>query len=639
MRPLFLPGTTWCMSRDASVMVYGPFILGGIFKVLGTFAKETSLRSRGPLQRSRGATVLVSGPLLCLRDVFKVPGTFAEETSPGLVNPCLDKGDLRFGQSALALTRVTSALVVDPCLDKGDLRLVNPCLDKGDLRFGQSTLALTRVTSTLVVAMSENPDEPLDNAPLVDRYRSVGQQKTSMVDPEDVISTLTYQDVERFKSLSYFPTHWECYVPGPEDGALSMAPHFSLCLSEDMFCAGVIIGFVTLESSMSLPVSAAVFSKMYKIQRHPGCSGVWYFTSDKTTRLLLECSDGNRNWKSKLFYVIASGGDWGFPNVWSDAVRSPRCPDLNSTEHSTAYALFSHGPVSFKALVNERNLIATGLSHRCTPSIDDPSMEMQESRKFNKDKLVARTVQRQASNPSRRRAPHPLPGGSLAPGSVVLTPTADVGQPSGVPSPITRKEASGSAGSDIPVRFCPSWNVSEDDTITNRVTAIEMMSHVMHPRDVAAATDATFQGLADDGYALLAQQLFTHQGLVAKVNYGSRRVMELVTEVAQGKGRVKHLEGEVTNLQGRLASVELEREEFRKENEALKLSAKEVADAAEEAQMDFYLDGFDDCKQMACTYFPAIDFGRLVPCPPASASGAPTTDMETAEGSPSPVDE
>ncbi|GFP89550.1 hypothetical protein PHJA_001098600 [Phtheirospermum japonicum] len=374
-----------------------------------------------------------------------------------------------------------------------------------------------------------------------------------MVDLEDVVSTLTYQDVERFKSLSYFPTHWECYVPGPEDGGLSMAPHFSLCLYEDMFRAGVrfplhpsiceilnfynvcpaqlapnawkvIIGFVTLASSMSLPMSAA------------------------TTRLLLECSDGNRNWKSKFFYVIASGGDWGFPNVWRDAVRSPRCPDLNSTEHSTAYALLSHGPVSFKALVNERNLIAAGLSHRCSPSIDDPSMEMQKSRKFNKDKLAARPVQRQASGPSRRRAPRPLPGGSLAPGSVVLTPTADVGQPSGVPSPITRKEASGSAGSDIPVRFCPSWNVSEDDTITNRVTAIEMMSQVMHPRDVAAATDATFQGLADDGYALLAQQLFTHQGLISKVNYGSRRVMELATEVAQGEGRVKHLEGEVTDL-------------------------------------------------------------------------------------------
>ncbi|GFP80749.1 hypothetical protein PHJA_000218200 [Phtheirospermum japonicum] len=378
---------------------------------------------------------------------------------------------------------------------------------------------------------------------------------------------------------------------------------------------------------------------MYKIQRHPGCSGVWYFTSDKTTRLLLECSNGNRNWKSKFFYVIASGGDLGFPNVWSDVVRSPRCPNLNSTEHSTAYALLSHGPVSFKALVNERNLIAAGLSHRCTPSIDDPSMEMQKSRKFNKDKLAARAVQRQASSPSRRRAPRILPGGSLALGSAVLTPTADIGQSSGAPSPITGKKASCSAGSDIPVRFCPSWNVSEDDTIMKRVTAIEMMSHVMHPRDVAAATDATFQGLADDGYALLSQQLFTHQGLIAKVDYGSWRVMELATELAQGEGRVKHLEGEVTDLQRHLASVELEREESRKENEALKLSAKEAADAAEEAQMDFYLDGFDDCKQMACTYFPAIDFGRLVPCPPASASGAPATDMDTAEGSPSPVDE
>ncbi|GFP86531.1 hypothetical protein PHJA_000796900 [Phtheirospermum japonicum] len=381
-----------------------------------------------------------------------------------------------------------------------------------------------------------------------------------MVDPEDVVSTLTYQDVERFKSVSYFPSHWECYVPGPEDGGLSTEPHFSLCLYEDMFRAEVrfplhpsiceilnfynvcpaqlapnawkvIIGFVTLASSMSLPVSAAVFSKMYKIQRHPGCSGVWYFTSDKTTSLLLECSDGNRNWKSKFFYVIASRG-----------------------------------------------------------------MEMQKSRKFNKDKLAARAVQRQASGPSRRRVPRPLPGGSLAPGSTVLTPTADVGQLSGVPSPITRKEAS-------------------------------------------AATDAPFQGLADDGYALLAQQLFTNQGLIAKVNYGSRRVMELATEVSQGEGRVKHLEGEVTDLQGCLASVELEREELRKENEALKLSAKEVEDAAEEAQMGFYLDGFDDCKQMACIYFPAIDFGRLVPCPPAPASGVPTTDMETAEGSPSPVDE
>ncbi|GFP95401.1 hypothetical protein PHJA_001684400 [Phtheirospermum japonicum] len=125
-----------------------------------------------------------------------------------------------------------------------------------------------------------------------------------------------------------------------------------------------------------------------------------------------------------------------------------------------------------------------------------------------------------------------------------------------------------------------------------------MMSHVMHPRDVAAATDATFQGLADDRYALLSQQLFTHQGLIAKVNYGSRRLMELATELAHGKGRVKHLEGEVTDLQRRLAFVELEREESRKENEALKVSAKEAADAAEEAQMDFYLDGFDDCKQM-----------------------------------------
>ncbi|GFP85746.1 hypothetical protein PHJA_000718300 [Phtheirospermum japonicum] len=617
---------------------------------------------------------------------------------PGSVNPCLDKGDLdffqstlaltrvtsasstlaltrvtfalgdlRFGQSTLALTRVTSALG-DLRLGRSTLALTRVTFALGDVLFDKSTLALTRVTFALVVAMSENPDEPLDNAPLVDRYRSVGQPKTSMVDPEDVVSTLTYQDVERFKSLSYFPTHWECYVLGPEDGGLSMAPHFSLCLYEDMFRARVrfplhpsickifnfykvcpaqlapnawkvIIGFVTLASSMSLPMSAAIFSKMYKIQRHPGCSGVWYFTSDKTTRLLLECFYGNRNWKSKFFYVIASGGDWAFPIVWSDAVRSPRCPDLNSTEHSTAYALLSHGPISFKALVNERNLIASGLSHRCTPSIDDPSMEMKKSRKFNKDKLAARAIQRQASGPSRRRAPRPLPGGSLAPGFAVLTPTADVGQPSGVPSPITRNEASGSAGSDIPIRFCHSWNVSEDDTITNRVTAIEMMSHVMHLRDVAAATDATFQVLADDRYAILAQQLFTHQGLIAKVNYGSRRVMELATEVAQGEGRVKHLEGEVTDLQGHLASVELEREEFRKENEALKLSAKEVADAAEEAQMDFYLDGFDDCKQMACTYFPVIDFGRLVPCPPASASSAPTTDMETAEGSPSPVDE
>ncbi|GFQ00704.1 hypothetical protein PHJA_002214300 [Phtheirospermum japonicum] len=362
----------------------------------------------------------------------------------------------------------------------------------------------------------------------------------------------------------------------------------------------VIISFVTLASSMSLPVSAAA---------------------------------------SKFFYVIASGGDWGFPNVWSDVVRSPRCPDLNSMEHSTAYALLSHGPVSFKTLVNERNLIAAGLSHRCTPSIDDPSMEMQKSRKFNKDKLAARAVQRQASGPLRRRAPRILPGGSLALGFAVLTPTADIGQSSGAPSPITGKEASCSARSDIPVRFCPSWNVSEDDTITNRVTAIEMMSHVMHPRDVATATDATFQGLADDGYALLAQQLFTHQGLIAKVNYGSRRVMELATELAHGEGRVKHLEGEVTDLQRSLASVELEREESRKEDEALKLSAKEAADAAEEAQMDLYLDRFNGCKQMACTYFPAIDFGRLISCPPASTSGAPATDMDTAEGSPWPVDE
>ncbi|GFQ05584.1 hypothetical protein PHJA_002702500 [Phtheirospermum japonicum] len=199
-------------------------------------------------------------------------------------------------------------------------------------------------------------------------------------------------------------------------------------------------------------------------------------------------------------------------------------------------------------------------------------------------------------------------------------------------------DISGSAGSDFPVRFCPSWNVSEDDTIAKRVIAIDMMSHVMHPRDVAAATDATFQDLADDGYALLAQQLFT-QGLIAKVNYGSRRVMELATELAQCELRVKHLEGEVTDLQRRLASVELEREESRKEFEALTLGAKEAADAAEEAQIDFFLDGFDDCKQMACTYFPAIDFGRLVPCPPASTSVAPTIDMETVEGSPTPVDE
>ncbi|GFP97044.1 hypothetical protein PHJA_001848500 [Phtheirospermum japonicum] len=588
------------------IFYFRVYALGGIFKVPGTFAKVP--RSLCPGE-----------PLYWSPDLCFVLG----------VDPCLDKGDLRFGQSTLALTRVTSILVVNPCLDKGDLRFVNPCLDKGDLRFGQSTLALTRVTSvlvvnpfldkgdlrfgqstlaltrvtsTLVVAMSENPDEPLDNVPLVDRYRSVGQPKTLMVDPEDVVSTLTYQDVERFKSLSYFPTHWECYVPGPEDGGLSMAPHFSLCLYEDMFRAGVrfplhpsiceildfynvcpaqlapnawkvIIGFVTLASSMSLPVSAAVFSKMHKIQRHPGCSGVWYFTSDKTTRLLLECSDDNRN--------------------------------------CSAYALLSHGPVSFKVLVNERNLIAAGLSHRCTPEHGDAKIEEEGSSSTSRG--VAGTG---LCGFDTHRGRRPAVGG---------------------PSSITRKEASGSAGSDIPVRFFPSWNVSEDDTITNRVTAIEMMSHVMHPRDVAAATDATFQGLADDEYALLAQQLFTHKGLIAKVNYGPRRVMELATEVAQGEGRVKHLEGEVTDLQGRLASVELEREEFRKENEALKLSAKEVADAVEEAQIDFYLDGFDDYKQMACTYFPAIDFGRLVPCPPASASGPPTTDMETAEGSPSPM--
>ncbi|GFP93660.1 hypothetical protein PHJA_001510400 [Phtheirospermum japonicum] len=492
--------------------------------------------------------------------------------------------------------------------------------------------------------MSENPNEPLDNAPLVDRYRSVGQPKTSMVDPEDVVSTLTYQDVERFKSLSYFPTHWECYVPGPEDGGLSMAPHFSLCLYEDMFRAGVrfplhpsiceILNFYNVCPAQLAPnawkviidtPSARAFGTL-RLTRRPS-----YYSSVRTA-----IGTGSQNSS-----VIASGGDWGFPNMWSDAVRSPRCPDLNSMEHSTAYALLSHGPVSFKALVNERNLIAAGLSHHCTPSIDDPSMfawRCKNRGSLTKTSLLSGLF-------SDRPQVHHVGGllvhfqGLLAPGSAILTPTADVGQPSGVPSPITRKEASGRAGSDIPVRFCLSWNVSEDDTITNRVTAIEMMSHVMHPRDVVAATDAPFQGLADDGYAFLAHQLFTHQGLIAKVNYGSRRVMELATEVAQGEGRVKHLEGEVTDLQGRLASVELEREEFRKENEALKLSAKEVENAAEEAQMDFYLDGFDDCKQMASTYFPAIDFGRLIPCPPASASGAPTTDMEMAEGSPSPVDE
>ncbi|GFQ03448.1 hypothetical protein PHJA_002488600 [Phtheirospermum japonicum] len=387
--------------------------------------------------------------------------------------------------------------------------------------------------------MSENSDEPLDNAPLAGRYQLVGQPKIWMVAPVDVVSTLTYQDIERFKSMFYIPAHWECYVPGPEDGGLSMAPHSSLCMYKDMFRSGVrfplhssfceilnfynvcpaqlapnvwkvIIGFITLAASMSLPVSDAVFSKMYKIQRYPGCSGVWYFTFDKMTRLLLECSDSNKNWNSKFFYVIASEGDWGFPNVWSDVVRSPRCPDLNSMEHSTAYALLSHGTISFKAIVNERNLIAAGLSHRRTSSIDDLS-------------------------PSRRRVPHQLPRGSLAPDSKVLAPTIEIGQPSGAPSPVTGKEASCSTGSDVPVHFCPSWNVSEDDTITNRVTAIEMMSHVMHPKDVAEATDATFQDLADDGYALLAQQLFTHQGLIAKVNYGSRRVMELATELAQGK--------------------------------------------------------------------------------------------------------
>ncbi|GFP90772.1 probable fad synthase [Phtheirospermum japonicum] len=51
----------------------------------------------------------------------------------------------------------------------------------------------------LLLVMAENLNEPLDDASLANRYQQVRKPEVSMVDPVEDVSTLTYEDVERFK--------------------------------------------------------------------------------------------------------------------------------------------------------------------------------------------------------------------------------------------------------------------------------------------------------------------------------------------------------------------------------------------------------------------------------------------------------
>ncbi|KAI3458861.1 hypothetical protein Pfo_015524 [Paulownia fortunei] len=63
--------------------------------------------------------------------------------------------------------------------------------------------------------------------------------RSKVIDFDDEISILTEGEVERFKMMSYFPRHWDHYIPRTGEDDLSILPPVWLCLYEDMFHSGL----------------------------------------------------------------------------------------------------------------------------------------------------------------------------------------------------------------------------------------------------------------------------------------------------------------------------------------------------------------------------------------------------------------